>query len=110
MRITRWIASRCHTRRGPRHGIAWNPAKRCCDKRSRASRHIRLSRLRNEVASRIFASSLARMNLFRRSVLLVAFTASALAGFAVKHTTPVEGVYAGAITIDAASGAVLFEE
>ena len=50
------------------------------------------------------------MNLFRRSVLLVSFVASAVAGFAVKHTTPVEGVYAGAITIDAASGAVLFEE
>ena len=28
----------------------------------------------------------------------------------VRHSTPVEGVYAGAITIDAASGAVLFEE
>jgi D-alanyl-D-alanine carboxypeptidase len=50
------------------------------------------------------------MNLLRRSILLVAFAASALAGVAVKHTTPVEGVYAGAITIDAASGAVLFEE
>jgi D-alanyl-D-alanine carboxypeptidase (penicillin-binding protein 5/6) len=53
------------------------------------------------------------MNLFRRSVLLVSLAAPALASFAasqVKHTTPVEGVYAGAITIDAASGAVLFEE
>src|SRR5688572_15378980 len=53
------------------------------------------------------------MNLFRRSVLLLSFVAPALAGLAasqVKHTTPVEGVYAGVITIDAASGAVLFEE
>lgn len=28
----------------------------------------------------------------------------------VKHTTPVDGVYTGAITIDAATGAVLFED
>lgn len=53
------------------------------------------------------------MNLFRRSVLLISCLTPALAGLAanpVKHTTPVEGVYAGVITIDAASGAVLFEE
>jgi D-alanyl-D-alanine carboxypeptidase (penicillin-binding protein 5/6) len=54
------------------------------------------------------------MNLLcRRPGLLVFFAALSLTASAakqVRHTTPVEGVYAGAITIDAASGAVLFEE
>jgi D-alanyl-D-alanine carboxypeptidase (penicillin-binding protein 5/6) len=53
------------------------------------------------------------MNLLRRPGLLVLFAALSLTAFAarqVRHTTPVEGVYAGAITIDASSGAVLFEE
>ncbi len=54
------------------------------------------------------------MNLFRRFALLVAFAALALGAAAatakVRHSTPVEGVYAGAITIDAATGAVLFQE
>ena len=54
-----------------------------------------------------------RMNLLRRLGLLAFFAALGSAVFAakqVRHTTPVEGVYAGAIVIDAASGAVLFEE
>jgi D-alanyl-D-alanine carboxypeptidase len=53
------------------------------------------------------------MNLFRRSGLLLSFAAFVLAALAadkVRHTTPVEGVYAGVITIDAATGDVLFEE
>jgi len=54
-----------------------------------------------------------RMNLFRSLgalALLTGLTLSAAAAQKIKHSTPVEGVYAGVITIDAASGAVLFEE
>lgn len=54
-----------------------------------------------------------RMTLLRRPGLLLLLAALPLAAFAakqVRHSTPVEGVYAGVITIDAASGAVLFEE
>jgi D-alanyl-D-alanine carboxypeptidase (penicillin-binding protein 5/6) len=53
------------------------------------------------------------MHLLRSLGALALFSGSLLAAAAaqkVKHTTPVEGVYAGAITIDAASGAVLFQE
>src|SRR5436190_12690526 len=53
------------------------------------------------------------MNLLRR-IAVVSLVACSLAPvFAaekVRHSTPVEGVYTGAITIDAATGAVLFEE
>lgn len=42
--------------------------------------------------------------------LVSGLTLSASAAKQVRHSTPVEGVYAGAIVIDAASGAVLFEE
>ena len=54
-----------------------------------------------------------RMTLFRSLGFLALFAGSVLAATAVqrvKHSTPVNGVYAGAITIDAASGAVLFEQ
>jgi D-alanyl-D-alanine carboxypeptidase len=53
------------------------------------------------------------MNFMRRiaGVLLVACSlAPAFAAEKVRHSTPVEGVYTGAITIDAATGAVLFED
>jgi len=56
---------------------------------------------------------LARMSFLRRTsrVLLVFCSLlPALAAPKVKHTTPVDGVYTGAITIDAATGAVLFED
>ena len=44
-------------------------------------------------------------------VLLVACCLTpAFAAEKIRHTTPVEGVYTGAITIDAATGAVLFED
>ncbi len=44
-------------------------------------------------------------------VLLVACSLTpAFAAEKIRHTTPVEGVYTGAITIDAATGAVLFED
>ena len=42
------------------------------------------------------------------SLLLSLIPAAALAK--VQHSTPVEGVYTGAITVDAATGAVLFED
>lgn len=42
--------------------------------------------------------------------LLVCSLTPALAAEKIRHTTPVEGVYTGAITIDAATGAVLFED
>lgn len=56
---------------------------------------------------------LARMNFIRRSTVVLMFLGSLFPAWAapkVKHSTPVEGVYTGAITIDAASGAVLFED
>src|SRR5689334_12114753 len=42
--------------------------------------------------------------------LLACSLAPARAAEKVRHSTPVEGVYTGAITIDAATGAVLFED
>ncbi len=53
------------------------------------------------------------MTLFRSLGVLALLSATVLTASAaqkVKHSTPVEGVYAGAITIDAASGNVLFQE
>ena len=62
---------------------------------------------------RIPATPFPRMHLLRSLGALALFSGSLLAATAaqkVKHSTPVEGVYAGAITVDAASGAVLFQE
>lgn len=53
------------------------------------------------------------MNLFRRLGLLALFaagTAGLVAKTPVRHAAPVAGIYAGQITIDAATGATLSEE
>lgn len=53
------------------------------------------------------------MNVIRSTLLfcVAAFLgASPALAAKVRHATPVEGVYTGAITVDAATGAVLFEE
>src|SRR4051812_46005600 len=44
------------------------------------------------------------------SVLIAGSLVPAWAVEKVRHSTPVDGVYTGAITIDAATGAVLFED
>ena len=45
-----------------------------------------------------------------RGVLVFGLLFPAVVTAKIKHTTPVDGVYTGAITIDAATGAVLFED